>query len=68
MQPNHILEQLEKLVDQHGMAKVVSALATMCACKAAHVEENWQDSCLTARWAKLAAKLEDLIVFAEGVS
>jgi hypothetical protein len=62
-----MMAALEGFVDSHGLDAVVSALADICAEKATHVRENWQDKGLARTWdkagtvlAKAAAKLPEL--------
>ncbi len=36
--------ELEAMIDSNGLVAVLDALADICAEKAAHLRENWQDS------------------------
>lgn len=48
--------QLESMVDKVGLRNVLYALEHICANKAAHVRENWQDNALAKRWNACANK------------
>jgi hypothetical protein len=45
--------ELEKLIDQRGIANVLMALSELCGAKAEHVASNWQDTILAKRWATI---------------
>ena len=49
---------LEELVDQHSLATVLEALATICYGKAAHLRENWQDASSALEWDRAARYLD----------
>jgi hypothetical protein len=49
---NNLTNQLEDLIDQHGLSAVMDALADVCRAKADHVAANWQDETLALRWEK----------------
>ena len=42
--------ELETLVDKHGIAEVLLALADVCADKAEHIQSAWQDDAHAALW------------------
>lgn len=48
-------DQLEILVDSHGLTNVIEALALMCSAKADHILSNWQDENLSEQWDMAAA-------------
>lgn len=43
-------DQLEQLIDQHGLVRVMEIIAGICYEKAIHVETNWQDKVLAGEW------------------
>jgi beta-xylosidase len=45
---------LENLIDQHGLADVLKAIAVICHEKAEHIQANWQDESLAEWWDKAA--------------
>jgi hypothetical protein len=47
--PN-ILEELEALIDQHGLTHVVNTLSVVCLEKAEHLSANWQDETTAKAW------------------
>lgn len=49
---------LEKFVDAHGLASVVTALADICREKADHVMTNWQDKNLARLWELAGTRLD----------
>jgi hypothetical protein len=46
--------ELEMLVDQHGLATVMNALAEVCHHKAHHLGGNWQDHNAAENWTTVA--------------
>lgn len=61
MDNKQLTEQLEKLVDLHGMKAVVESLAEVCTLKAAHLNENWQDfGAQPKAWDRIGKSLESL--------
>ena len=51
--------ELEPLVDRHGIADVLEALAVLGALKAEHVATNWGDQGLAQAWERVASKIEE---------
>lgn len=45
-------DQLEGLIDSHGLAAVIETIGDICFEKAAHIRENWQDHALADVWHK----------------
>lgn len=54
----HAESTLESLVDGGSLRAVLESLATICAEKAMHVEEYWQDRTLARRWMKAGRKID----------
>lgn len=52
-----LLKALEAALDSRGLARVLHDLAGICADKATHVREAWQDRLLADRWNNAAAVL-----------
>lgn len=55
---NLLKQQLESLVDQHGMFGVLDALAKVADAKAEHIATNWQDIPLSKQWAHTAQAID----------
>jgi hypothetical protein len=51
-------DEIEALVDRTSVRDVLIALANVCGAKAAHIEENWQDTRLSKAWEKAAKKID----------
>ena len=51
---------LEKLIDQTSLAKVVDMLAGISGLKADHIAENWQDAPLASKWQSASNRLHAL--------
>jgi hypothetical protein len=51
------MEELEKLVDKHGVENVVEMLADICWGKVDHIQVNWQDEVLAKYWRKCAREI-----------
>jgi hypothetical protein len=54
----HLHEALESMIDDNGIAAVLSALFEVCHDKADHVESAWQDYPLGSAWRRLARKID----------
>jgi len=52
-------EQLEQLIDKHGLRNVLLDLAFICDGKADHVRSNWQDEVTAKTWER-ASKVCDV--------
>jgi hypothetical protein len=50
--PTSDWEALERMIDEAGLAAVVSALANISGYKAQHLRESWQDEASAKRWDK----------------
>ena len=49
MQQN-ITEDLEAMIDQHGLLHILTGLDLVCSEKAEHIRVNWQDKKLARQW------------------
>ncbi len=56
-----ITEQLEAMVDAHGLLHVITGLSLICGEKAIHIQTNWQDKSLAKVWGKAATVLDGTI-------
>jgi len=45
-----ISEQLDPLVDKHGLTHVLAGLSLLCSEKAEHIRANWQDRITAKAW------------------
>ena len=52
-----MLDELESLIDTHGMANIMMALVHIADEKAEHVKSNWQDLELADAWRKVSHAL-----------
>ena len=50
MTKHDITEDLEALVDRHGLLHVLTGLELVCEEKAEHIRANWQDRKTAAFW------------------
>lgn len=48
---------LERLVDASTLGAVLTELAEICALKAQHIRETWQDDPLARQWEKAARRV-----------
>ena len=49
-----LMDQVEGLIDKHGIENFISACVQVCDEKAAHIRTNWQDTTLAKGWDMLA--------------
>jgi hypothetical protein len=47
---DNITEDLEAMVDKHGLTHVLVGLSLVCSEKAEHIRINWQDKALAKDW------------------
>lgn len=52
--------QIESLIDKHGLQMVLDSLATVCGEKAEHLAVTWQDTASAKAWANAAQQLDEL--------
>jgi hypothetical protein len=50
-------EELEMLIDRHGLAHVLDMLSDVCAEKAEHIESTWDDRGLAKLWHRAGVKV-----------
>jgi hypothetical protein len=53
-----VTEQLEALIDAHGLTHIVTGLVLVCSEKAEHIRHNWQDRTTAKAWDADARTLE----------
>lgn len=56
-----IAEDLEAMINRSSLLHVVSALVLICAEKAEHVREHWQDETAAKSWDRDARLLEKIL-------
>lgn len=49
-----LMQELEPLIDRHGLHGVLESLSQICYLKSAHVAESWQDNELARLWERSA--------------
>lgn len=49
---NDITEDLEAMIDKHGLTHVLTGLACVCREKAEHLRSNWQDAASARVWTR----------------
>lgn len=54
------VERLERLVDETSLRDVLEALSDICAKKAEHVSNNWQDEALAKLWSQCASAMRNV--------
>ena len=54
----HSVDQLETLIDAHGLRNVLESLAIICYGKAEHLRANWQDDVAARVWESDARKID----------
>lgn len=52
-----LAQQLEALIDRHGMANVIHNMAFVADEKAQHLRVNWQDNVSARSWESVSRKL-----------
>jgi len=52
MTEQEYLELIESSVDAIGLRRTIDTLSRICHEKADHIDTNWQDHILSARWQK----------------
>ena len=57
------IEDLERLIDRVGLESVLRALAAICGEKASHIEHAWQDRRGASPWRKIAARIDNHLMF-----
>lgn len=50
-------DAIEQIVDAHGVENTLRLLAEICADKAGHILDNWQDEKLAKKWAMASKRL-----------
>lgn len=61
-----ITEELEAMIDKHGLMHVLTGLELVCEEKAAHIKLNWGDKALARRWGVCSNLLYSVVKYAEG--
>lgn len=51
-----VTEQLEAMIDAHGLLHVLCGLELICDEKAEHIRANWQDRDLAKEWNKASTQ------------
>lgn len=54
-------EQLEGLIDKHGIKAILQASATICFIKSSYVLEEWQDAPASKSWKSIGRSIDNLI-------
>lgn len=60
-------DELESLVDSHGLSGVLQALEEVCYAKAEHLRGNWQDEASAKSWEKAAKAINKAVGVANSV-
>lgn len=53
-------EELEVIIDRHGLKKVLVMMSDIAYAKADHIRETWEDKGLAQEWERDASKLDNL--------
>ena len=59
-----IENQLETLIDAHGVDSILESIGIVCRDKADHIRSNWQDNVLAGQWERVAKKIDDAANYA----
>jgi hypothetical protein len=51
-------DAIEQIVDAHGVSNTLRFLAEVCADKAGHILDNWQDEKTAKAWAQASKRLD----------
>ena len=51
------LDELERLVDRHGLAQVLELLQVIAGLKAEHIRHTWQDEALAKVWDRAGRRI-----------
>jgi hypothetical protein len=54
-------DTLEQLIDRTNAATVLDAIAEICAGKALHIQENWQDEKTARPWERASTAVTRLV-------
>lgn len=60
MTRNEAKEQLEAIIDRHGLKATIDLLAVICGDKAEHIRSNWQDETTAKTWERDMMLLDKL--------
>ena len=60
-------DQLERIIDVHGVECVLIALSGICGGKAESIASNWQDTLLAKQWATLEGAIGVIVPKAAGL-
>lgn len=52
-----LIDEVERLIDTHGLAAFLETTATVCNLKADHIRENWQDDATAQPWDRMGSRL-----------
>ena len=58
-------EEIEKMVDLHGVREFLEGIWDVCSLKEQHILENWQDEVTAKSWERLAERIQGVISWAE---
>ncbi len=59
--PGSIEEQIEALIDKHGLLHVLTTIELLCAEKAEHIQVNWQDRMTARAWDNASKRISKLL-------
>lgn len=54
---NTDIEEIERLIDSHGMVHFLELVEEVCQGKAEHIRANWQDYIEASRWERMAKEI-----------
>lgn len=61
-----VTEELEAMIDKHGLLHVLTGLELVCREKGDHIKLNWHDTKLARRWGTCGNLLYSVAKYAEG--
>ena len=52
-----LIDEIERLIDAHGLASFLETTAAVCDLKADHIRTNWQDWSTAQPWDRMSGRL-----------
>lgn len=67
MVENRLEDELERLIDRHGINTILEILSIICFGKAEHILVNWQDKRLAKQWERVGIAIDKVRSKTEGL-
>ena len=56
-----VKEQIEAIMDKHGVVRTLEMIAEICAEKADHLRSNWQDDVSATEWDLISSAVDSAV-------